>query len=274
MKGLTKRIITGVIFVAIIVACIFGGEATFIGLALMIVILCSFELLGILLPASETTLLKKLFGISVSLVPCIYIYGYNIRWWADNVQPFAILGIIGAIVFIVELFSKSAKPFTAAGSLLITLIYIGVPLALMIDLAQISEPYDPIILLSIFLFTWASDTGAYFIGSMIGNHKLMERISPNKTIEGFLGGVIVAIIVSNIFSHLFGGMTYSEWIILAIIVSVTATLGDLVESMLKRSMNIKDSGTWLPGHGGFLDRFDGFLFTIPFVYFYLKTFVL
>ena len=273
MKGLTQRIITAIIFVAFIIGGIFGGEVTFICLACLIAILCSFELIGILLPKDETTFLKKLFGVLIAITPCIYTYCYNSEWIPAGLVPVELLGLTGALVFLVELFGHSKKPFAASSSVIITLIYIGVPLALMIDLAQTSLPYDPILLLSIFLFTWANDTGAYFVGSFIGKHKLFERISPKKTIEGFVGGVMVAMFAGYAFYYFFGKLEATQWMILAFIVGVTATLGDLVESMLKRSMNIKDSGRLLPGHGGFLDRFDGFVFAVPFAYLYLKVFI-
>lgn len=273
MKGLRQRVITAIIFVAIILLGIFGGEPFFIVLAFIIAALCSFELLGILLPKAETKFRKKVFGTIIALTPCIYLYGYNAGWVSPNLETIGLLGLAGAVVFLVELFGQSEKPFANSGSQMITLVYIGVPLALMIDLAQTIEPYDPILLLSIFGFTWANDTGAYFVGSFIGKHKLFERISPKKTMEGFIGGVLITCLVGMAVYQFNHSLTIYQWMILAAIVAVTATLGDLVESMLKRSMNIKDSGTWLPGHGGFLDRFDGFVFAIPFAYFYLKLFV-
>jgi len=274
MKGLTQRIITAIIFVAIIIGGILGGETTFISLAIIIALLCSFELLGILLPKDETKFRKKIFGVLIALTPCAYILSSHAGLIPSDLLSVALLGIAGASVFLVELFSHSDKPFATSGSIVITLIYIGVPLALMIDLAITSPEYNPVLLFSIFLFTWANDTGAYFVGSFIGKHKLFERISPKKTIEGFIGGVVVAMMVSYGMYYCFGDLRPDQWLILAAIVGVTATLGDLVESMLKRSMGIKDSGTFLPGHGGFLDRFDGFVFAIPFVYMYLKLFVL
>jgi len=273
MKGLKQRAITAIIFVAIILAGIFGGEPLFIGLAFIIATLCSFELLGILLPKAETKFRKKVFGMAIALTPCIYMYGYNCGWVSPNLQPIGLLGVAGSVVFLVELFGQSEKPFANSGSQIITLVYIGVPLALMIDLAQTIEPYNPILLLSIFVFTWANDTGAYFVGSWIGKHKLFERISPKKTIEGFIGGVILSGIAGIVAYQVDKALDLHQWIILGIIVGITATLGDLIESMLKRSMKIKDSGSSLPGHGGFLDRFDGFVFAIPFAYFYLKLFV-
>jgi len=238
MKGLKQRAITAIIFVAIILAGLFGGEPPFLGLAFIIATLCSFELLGILLPKAETKFRKKVFGMAIALTPCIYMYGYNCGWVSPNLQPIGLLGVAGSVVFLVELFGQSEKPFANSGSQIITLVYIGVPLALMIDLAQTIEPYNP-----------------------------------KKTIEGFIGGVILSGIAGIVAYQVDKALDLHQWIILGIIVGITATLGDLIESMLKRSMKIKDSGSSLPGHGGFLDRFDGFVFAIPFAYFYLKLFV-
>lgn len=116
---------------------------------------------------------------------------------------------------------------------------------------------------------WTNDTGAYLAGRFFGKHKLFERISPKKTWEGSIGGGILTIGVAFILSVYFTNLDQTNWIVLAILVAVFGGLGDLVESMLKRSLNIKDSGNLLPGHGGILDRFDGLLLSIPFIYSYL-----
>ena len=117
--------------------------------------------------------------------------------------------------------------------------------------------------------TWANDTGAYLIGSQIGRTKLFPRISPKKTWEGSAGGVLVTFLAGYLLSRIFSDISLVDWCVLAGIVSIFGSLGDLVESMLKRSLQIKDSGNLLPGHGGFLDRFDAFIFLLPFAAAYL-----
>ncbi len=129
------------------------------------------------------------------------------------------------------------------------------------------------ILLGIFILIWASDSGAYVFGVTMGKNKLFERISPKKTWEGFIGGVVISQVAAFLLSRYFGDLGYLHWGIIAGIVAVFGTLGDLVESMIKRSVKIKDSGKILPGHGGILDRFDSLLFTIPVIFTYLYFFI-
>ena len=121
----------------------------------------------------------------------------------------------------------------------------------------------------VLLLIWSNDTGAYLVGSQLGRHKLMPRISPKKTWEGFVGGVIIAQLIGWAISTYIKDFSLQDWLIIAGITSVFGTMGDLVESMLKRSFDVKDSGSLLPGHGGFLDRFDAFIFLLPFVAAYM-----
>ena len=132
--------------------------------------------------------------------------------------------------------------------------------------------FSPGIVIGFFLLIWANDTGAYLSGVSFGKHKLMERISPKKTWEGFFGGLVTAMLVGWLLSGWLGVVDKFEWVIIAVIVSVSGTYGDLVESMLKRSIGVKDSGTFLPGHGGFLDRFDSAIISFPLVYLFIALF--
>jgi phosphatidate cytidylyltransferase len=131
----------------------------------------------------------------------------------------------------------------------------------------------PVILVGYFGFTWIYDTGAYLYGKQFGKHKFFERISPKKTWEGTMAGTLIALTVAFGLSFLSTGLPWYDWLALAVIVIFFGTFGDLVESMFKRSLNIKDSGTILPGHGGILDRFDTMLISAPFVflYFFLRN---
>ena len=160
-------------------------------------------------------------------------------------------------------------------------LFLGLPFALLNVLAFHNDPasefssisYNPILPLSIFIFLWLNDTGAYCIGSLIGKHRLFERISPKKSWEGSIGGGVVAIGVSFILAHYFPFMSMMEWAGLALVVVIFGTWGDLTESLLKRQLYVKDSGNILPGHGGMLDRFDSSLMAIPaaVVYLYALT---
>ena len=153
--------------------------------------------------------------------------------------------------------------------------YIAVPFGLMMyffNPVVLSGPFHYGIVLGFLVILWLNDTGAYFVGSLIGKHKLFERISPGKTWEGSFGGVLFALLTAWGISFIFRQLNVTQWMTLAIIIVISGTLGDLVESMLKRSLGIKDSGNILPGHGGLLDRFDAVLLSAPFVFVYLAFF--
>jgi phosphatidate cytidylyltransferase len=129
--------------------------------------------------------------------------------------------------------------------------------------------FSPGIIIGFFLLIWANDTGAYLAGVTMGRHKLFERISPKKTWEGFIGGMIIAAAVAWLLSGWLGIVSSGQWVFIALIITISGTYGDLVESMLKRSTGVKDSGTILPGHGGFLDRFDSAMVAFPLVYLFI-----
>jgi phosphatidate cytidylyltransferase len=137
------------------------------------------------------------------------------------------------------------------------------------DPVILSGPFHYGVVLGFLVILWLNDTGAYFVGSLIGKHKLFERISPGKTWEGSAGGAVFALLTAWGLSFIFKQLDALQWIFLAILIVISGTLGDLVESMLKRSLGIKDSGTILPGHGGLLDRFDAVFLSAPFVFVYL-----
>jgi len=179
------------------------------------------------------------------------------------------------LTFIIELFRKNDTPFVNVAYTLLGVLYIVLPFAMLFHLGfytnnSFSEHYSYQIILGIFILLWTNDTGAYLSGRFFGKHKLFERISPKKTWEGAIGGGILALIVAYVISIYFTNLTLTDWIITGALIVVFGDLGDLIESMLKRSFGIKDSGKLLPGHGGILDRFDALLLAVPFVYSYLQ----
>jgi len=189
---------------------------------------------------------------------------------------FAVIPLL-CLVFISELYRKSAQPFTNIAYTLAGIAYITLPLlsiiivALGIDLGS-DIPYNAGMVFGTIFILWSSDTGAYMLGSWLGKHRLFERISPKKSWEGFFGGALFSLIAGYLMWRFFESVGLYDWLIIALIVVITGTFGDLVESMFKRSLKVKDSGTFFPGHGGILDRFDGLFISAPFVMLYLLLF--
>ena len=172
-------------------------------------------------------------------------------------------------IFIQELFKKSLAPFTNIAYTLLGLVLVCLPFTLFHALAYVKGGFNFHYPLAFLLLLWANDTGAYLVGRAFGRTKLFERHSPKKTWEGFIGGIVISAGVALIIGHFYNELLWNQWVSVAILISCFGTLGDLVESMFKRSINVKDSGGILPGHGGLLDRFDGLLLAAPIVYTYL-----
>jgi len=187
------------------------------------------------------------------------------------------------LVMIIELYRKEEKPFDSLAHTFFAVIYIAIPFS-MFPFSAFSKTglssllphgsmlFSPGLVVGFFLILWANDTGAYITGVLLGHHRLMERISPKKSWEGFFGGAIVAVLAAWLLSQWLGVVGNTGWIIIAVIISCAGTFGDLIESMLKRSMGVKDSGTIMPGHGGFLDRFDSAVLSFPVVFLFISLF--
>ena len=180
-----------------------------------------------------------------------------------------------AVNFIRELYRNSPTPFQNLALSFFGIVYITVPILFFesISLFSFAEGgYHPKIVLGYFVLLWTSDSGAYAVGSLMGKHKLFERISPNKTWEGSIGGGLLAFAAAYLISMFATEISLQDWLIINLIIVVMGTFGDLIKSMLKRTANVKDSGNLLPGHGGFLDRFDSLIGSAPFVFCYLSVF--
>ena len=180
-------------------------------------------------------------------------------------------------LLVAELYLKQPNPVNNWAYTMLSQLYIALPLSMVHVLAFMSTPPDGevrfvgLVPLSVFVFLWVNDTGAYCAGSLLGRHKLFPRVSPGKSWEGSVGGGVFALIAAAIFGHFYPVMGIPQWMGLGLVVTVFGTWGDLVESLLKRTWGIKDSGHLLPGHGGMLDRFDSSLLAIPAAVIYLYT---
>ena len=184
------------------------------------------------------------------------------------------------LTMIAELYYKAPNPINNWAFTLFAQIYCAGSFSMLNFIgAEPGTPgvmsYTPLFIMAIFIFVWLDDTGAYLVGSLIGKHKLFERISPKKSWEGSIGGAFFSIASSFVFAHFFPFMSTWQWAGLAVTVVIFGTWGDLTESLMKRQLGIKDSGNILPGHGGMLDRFDSALMAIPaaVVYLYVMTMI-
>lgn len=277
MQGLWRRLVTAVIFVIIMAAGHYTGPYTFAALFLVIAAGCLWEFLGLTLDLhTRRDKIRKVFGVVLGLLPFVLVTVLKLMNVTDPEHFITIAGLLFSpivfTIFIYELYSHSKEPFANIAFMILGLFYIGIPFALVNFIAFDGDDFRNRIVFGLLVLTWVNDTGAYLTGSMIGKTPLFPRISPKKTWEGSIGGLVTTLLFGWALSFLFDEIPVTQWLGLAVIVGIFGGLGDLVESMLKRSVNVKDSGDLLPGHGGLLDRFDAFIFVVPFAAAYLLYF--
>lgn len=272
-----QRAVTGVLFVIVLVGCILYSPLSFGILFTIISVLSVHEFAQLVSKSSEVSINKTITALGGA-----YLFLALMSFCTQqSVGARVFLPYLGLLLYmmITELYLKKKNPTGNWAYSMLSQLYVALPFALLNVLAFQNSPetgsvtYNPILPLSIFVFIWLSDTGAYCVGSLIGKHRLFERISPKKSWEGSIGGGIFSIASSLGFAHFFPFMPGWQWVGLAIVVFIFGTWGDLTESLMKRQLGIKDSGNILPGHGGMLDRFDSALMAIPaaVVYLYALT---
>ena len=271
MSNLVKRTLSGAVFVAVIIGSILLHSYAYAGVMLVVIVWAMLEFYDILI--KDRVHAGKYIGvlIGVALFATCFYYAQGIV--SSNVFLFFIPLIV--VLFISQLYLRNHYSFRAIAYTLTGVIYIALPLSLCNGLIfPFNSEYTPDILLGFFILLWTNDTFAYLTGITFGRHRLFERISPKKSWEGFFGGLICTVALSFLVAKLFPVLPFYHWMAVAAIIVVFGVYGDLIESLLKRNLQIKDSGRFLPGHGGILDRFDAVLLAAPMVYFYLKLFVL
>ena len=278
MKNFIIRTITGVIFVAAIVASFLRPEAMVL-LFSIVTGLTIWEFTGLVNERENVTINRF-----ICTVAGVYFF-FAMTYFCSDLYG----GVAKSVVFIpylitiiylliAELYLKQDDPIQDWAYTMLSQMYIALPFSMLNVLAFTSDSssvvvFNTLLPLSVFVFLWMNDTGAYCVGSLIGRHKLFPRISPGKSWEGSIGGAVVVLAVAAAISIYIDDvmLTLPQWLGLGLVVVVFGTWGDLVESLFKRTLGIKDSGNILPGHGGMLDRFDSSLLAIPAAVVYLYT---
>ena len=282
MNNFIVRTITGVLFVAVVV-CSFLRPQAMVLLFALITSLTIWEFTGLVNDRENVTVNRL-----ISTVAGVYFF-FAVAGFSSDLTPSAVfIPYLVSIIYLMvaELYLKNEDPIHDWAYTMMAQLYIALPFSLLNTLAFHLTPqglvtYDAVLPLSVFVFLWMNDTGAYLCGSLLGKHKLFPRISPGKSWEGSIGGGILVIAIAVLVWYLTEqyqlnqlGLSALAWAGLGLTVVIFGTWGDLVESLFKRTLGIKDSGNILPGHGGMLDRFDSSLLAIPAAVVYLYTIML
>lgn len=268
-NNLTQRTITGLLGAAAIIAGVCYSEWTYFIIFFLLVLLAMREFY--ILVGLDGMVPQRAFGIICGLA--VYTISFLIEQGTLKSKYYFVLFPLISCVYMIKLYKKfERKPFSNIAFTFLGIFYVAVPISLLNFAAFENGVYNYEIIFGCLFILWASDTGAYFAGTFFGKRKLFERISPKKSWEGFFGGAALALAFAYGLSTYFHSLSLVQWMIVWAIIIVGGTFGDLVESLLKRSIEIKDSGDALPGHGGFLDRFDGLLISSPFIVAYLEIF--
>lgn len=264
MSETFTRLLSGIVYIGLLLGAIFISEHTFFALILFFGWVSLFELQKLLGFTSYIT-----YGILVASLVFFGYFGIPRYYYLTLVLLFGTLVIDGLLIR--DLVSHRKIPLYERQKYLIVIFFLiaSFVFLILIPYQNPSKTYNPHILIGVFVLIWSNDTFAYLVGKSIGKRKLFERISPKKTIEGFVGGLVCTCLISYLISRLTGVFSYQIWLGLALVTGIFGTFGDLIQSKLKRQAGVKDSGKIMPGHGGILDRLDSVIFASTFIYAYL-----
>lgn len=267
MKELVIRAISGALYIALLLLTLYSENA----------LIALFFVFGIICMLEFNKLIKLKSFIPFIIFIILYgAFGFwqNVmntnRGFDEATQILHVITIFVQLILIKDLFSEKNIPLFQSKRFIITTFYIASSFIFLVLIADYYTVYNPDILLGCFILVWVNDSFAYLIGKNFGKQKLFPSVSPKKTVEGFLGGLFFACISSYFIAIYSNTLAFTNWLILAIIISVFGTIGDLIESKFKRQANVKDSGVIMPGHGGLLDRLDSIIFAAPFIYLFLR----
>lgn len=279
MNNLLTRTLTGVILVLVMMGCIFLHPLAFGLLGLLILSGTYLELKNIILAKSSPLIVYG--GLAFSVL--FYIISFLVAAGIIEASYLLIALLIIPLLAVAEIYNKKSPCLASMAKVVFSFLFATVPYILMLFasfgfegigpiLSHAFEPYNPAVVAGFFILLWINDSAAYLVGVTLGKNRLFERISPKKTWEGFFGGLVFTVLAAWLISGYFTFFKPTDWIIIGVIITIGATYGDLFESLLKREAGIKDSGTILPGHGGFLDRFDGVTLAFPLMFLYITFF--
>lgn len=269
MNNFVKRTLSGFIFVTLVVGSILLSQYTF---AIVFALICGLAVYEFHKLTNKQNAINVNLWVAFTGAIMLFVSSFLYASGMLHYGAFSVYGLYIVIVLISELYKQKTNPLNNWAYFILGQIFVALPFSLL-NFILFVDSYTPIILLSVFVTIWVNDTGAYLIGVTFGKHRLFERISPKKSWEGFIGGALAALLSGYVFSLLIPKeITLVQWLIFSEIIVVFGTFGDLIESLIKRTVEVKDSGNIIPGHGGLLDRFDSMLLAAPVIYIFL-TFI-
>ena len=266
MSNFLQRTLSGLIFVLIVVGSILWNPYSF---AVVFMLITGWSVYEFHKLTNQQHQVQVSTFTSVVGAMLLFVISFLYSNGTLMYPGFSIYGMYIVLVLVIELYRKKENPVNNWAYFLLGQIIIALPFSLLSFILFVGT-YQPLILIAVFATIWVNDTGAYLVGMTFGKHRLFERVSPKKSWEGFIGGAVAALLSGYFFSLFIPEISLLQWLIFSEIVVIFGTFGDLLESLLKRTVNVKDSGDVIPGHGGLLDRFDSMLLAAPAVFIYLS----